>query len=171
MKIRHPEDQDDIEEIIRIHGLGWREAYQGLLPERVLSQIPVEPSEEVVEEWSDRVWDNRDRFLVAVQDQAVRGYAHLRWGTETKSFVGQEEAGLKEIYAHPDYWGEGIGTALLQHGLDLLPDSIIAVKLEMLSGNTIGQRFYEARGFERVGASEFEIGDESYPTDIYLLHL
>jgi ribosomal protein S18 acetylase RimI-like enzyme len=171
MKIRHPEDQDDVEEIIRIHGLGWREAYQELLPERVLSQIPVEPSEETVEEWSDRVWDDRDRFLVSVQDQTFRGYIHLRWGTETKSFVGQEEAGLKENYAHPEYWGEGIGTALLQHGLDLLPGSITEVKLEMLSGNTIGQRFYEARGFERVGSSEFEIGDESYPTDIYALHL
>lgn len=118
-----------------------------------------------------RVGDNRDRFLVAVQDRAVRGHIHLRWGTETTSIVEQEEAGLKEIYAHPDYWSESIGTALLQHGLDLLPDSITAVTLEMLSGNTIGQRFYEARGFERVGSSEFEIGDESYLTDIYVLHL
>jgi len=106
-----------------------------------------------------------------VQDQAVRGDIYLRWGDETKAFVNEEEAGLKEIYTHPDYWGEGIGTSLLQHGLDLLPDSISAVKLEMLSGNTVGQRFYEARGFERTGSSEFEIGDEAYPTDIYVLHL
>lgn len=46
-----------------------------------------------------------------------------------------------------------------------------ALKLEMLSGNETARKFYEKHGFERTGASEFEIGDQSYPTDIYTLHL
>ncbi|MFB6298636.1 MAG: N-acetyltransferase family protein [Halobacteriales archaeon] len=167
MDIRHPMDRDDIEEMIRVHGLAWREAYRVLLPEQVREQIPVEPSDAMVAEWSDRVWNDRDRILVAVRDGAVRGYLYLRWGDDTKPFVCEHQAGLKEIYVHPDDWGDGVGTRLLRHGIDLLPDNIEALQLEMLSGNTIGQRFYEARGFERVGESEFEIGDESYPTDIY----
>lgn len=167
MEIRHPEGRADVKELVRIHGLGWRAAYQDLLPEHVLGEIPVDPSEETITNWTERVRADHERFLVAQIDGAVRGYVYVRWGPETKSFVGENEAGLKEIYVHPDDWGEGIGTALLERGLDLMPEHIEALKLEMLAGNDVGKGFYEARGFDEVGRSQFAVGDESYPTIVY----
>lgn len=46
------------------------------------------------------------------------------------------------IDVHPDWWNQGIGTALLERGLELLPGSIDTVRLEMVAGNEIGQRLY-----------------------------
>lgn len=171
MEIRQLEGREELADVIRAHGLAWREAYRGVLPDHVVDQIPVEPTDQAIADWYERIRDDRDRFLVAVSGDAIRGYIYLRWGDETKDFVGANEAGLKEIYVHPDYWGQGIGTTLLEHGIDLLPDDIGALKLEMVSGNEIGKRFYEARGFERAGTSAFEIGNESYPMDIYAVQL
>jgi ribosomal protein S18 acetylase RimI-like enzyme len=167
MEICHPEGREDIADLVRIHGLAWRAAYEDLLPEQILAEIPVDPSEEAVTNWTERVRADRERFLVAQIDGAVRGYAYFQWGSETKSFVGEHEAGLKEIYVHPEDWGEGIGTALLERGLDLLPERIEALKLEMLAGNEVGKGFYEARGFDEVGTSQFAVGSESYPTVVY----
>ena len=172
MRIRHLEGPDDIQGVIRANGLAWQEAYEDVLPEDVLDRQVIDPSDEQVRERYERVRDDSDRFLVAEDEGTIRGYAYLRWNDrETKSFVGGNEAGLKEIYVEPDYWREGIGTALLERGRSLLPDDVTALKLEMLSGNEAARKFYEKHGFERTGTSEFEIGNRSYPTDIYTLEL
>jgi len=44
---------------------------------------------------------------VGTVDGVVRGYCYFRWGEETKSFVGENEAGLTGLYVEPDYWGKG----------------------------------------------------------------
>jgi len=170
MNIRHLEGYDDIRARSRINALAWREAYQGLLPEEVLDGMDEDPSEEQVEATYEQLREDSDGILIAEDDDGtVRGYLYLRWGEETKSFVNEGEADLKEIYVSPDSWGQGIGTELLERGLTLLPEDIHRVKLEMLSGNEVGRSFCESRGFERIETSEFEIAGDSYPTDIYTL--
>ena len=171
MEIRPLAGRADVEQVVRVHGRAWRRAYRDVIPDPVLDEIPIEPTDAVVEEWYGRVRDDRDRFLVAVDEGALRGYAYLRWGGGTKDFVRPDEAGLKEIYVDPDHWGRGVGTALLERGLDLLPAEFEALKLEMLAGNEVGERFYESRGFERTGSGAVEIGGESYPTVLYALEL
>lgn len=171
MNVRRLEDQADVRGLIRVHGLAWQKAYDGLLPDEILQQQSVDPSDEEVQHWSERLRQNRDGVLIATDtDETVRGFADVRWSeNETKEFVGQGEAELKAIYVEPDCWGQGIGTALLERCLELFPDGVDTLRLEMLSDNETGREFYEARGFERTGTSEHEIGDESYPTDIYTL--
>ena len=169
MEIRHFRGVADARAIVRVNALAWRAAYDELLPEDVLARRDPEPADEHVREYADRLRTDRDGIYVAEIDGAVRGYSYFRWGEETKPFVGPNEAGLKEIYVHPDYWGEGIGTALLERGLDDLPASIERVKLEMLAGNEDAHQFYAACGFERTGRSDFEIAGETYPTAIYAL--
>jgi len=82
-----------------------------------------------------------DRVLVAELDGAVRNSASFRW-EETRPFVGPDEAGLKEIYVRPDYWGEGIGSGLLERGLELLPGDVEALTLDVLAENEVGRSFY-----------------------------
>jgi ribosomal protein S18 acetylase RimI-like enzyme len=172
MGVRRPRGPDDIRAVIRAHGLAWQEAYEGVLPKDVLDQSVVDPTEEQVQGWYEQVRNHSDQFPVAEVDGTIRGYAYFRWNdAETKGFVGEDEAGLKEIYVDPNYWREGIGTELLECGLDVLPDDVTALKLEMLSGNEAGRKFYEKHGFERTDTSEFEIGDRLYQTDIYTLQL
>ncbi|MCH7660054.1 MAG: GNAT family N-acetyltransferase [Euryarchaeota archaeon] len=171
MNVRRLEDQADVRGLIRVHGLAWREAYDGLLPDEILQQQSVDPSDKEVQYWFERLRENRDGVLVATDtDETVRGFADFRWEEdETKESVGRGEAELKAIYVEPDCWGRGLGTALLERGLELLPDGVNTLYLEMLSGNETGRRFYEARGFDRTGAGKHEIGEKSYPTGIYTL--
>jgi len=172
MKIRHMADENDFRAIMRINALAWQEAYQDILPDEILQDIDVNPSERDIQEMYEERYSDRDRILVAEDDEeAIRGFSYVRWGDDTKEFAGEHEAGLKEIYVEPNYWNQGIGTQLLDRCLELLPDSIERVKLEMLSGNELAHHFYATHGFDRTGSAEFEIAGEPYPTDIYTLEL
>lgn len=173
MEVRQLAGRRDVSGLIRAHGLAWREAYAGLLPEEILQQQTVNPTEEDVQQRYEWLRENRDGILVAVDDEeTVRGFADFRWGeAETKDFVGDSEAGLKAIYVEPDSWGRGFGSALLEQGIECLPDNVDVIRLEMLSGNEVGHRFYKARGFERTDTSQHEIENTLYPTDISTLHL
>lgn len=162
MEVRSPDTDEEVRGAIRAHGLAWREAYEGIVSEDVLAAMTVDASAEDVREWTDRIDEDRGRFLVAV-DENVLGYAYVRWG-ETKAFVGDEEAGLKEIYVHPAHWGEGVGTALLDAGIGCLPGDVAALKLEVLAENVRARAFYEARGFDRVGEDVIEMAGERYRT-------
>lgn len=170
VNVRTLEDEDDVQEFARAHGLAWRAAYDDVLPESVISEVPVEIAGERLSEWYDRYAPDSDRVLVAEVDGVVRGYAYFRW-EETKPFVGPGEAGLKEIYVHPEYWGEGIGTALLERGLELLPAGVSALKLEVLADNDVARSFYEGRGFEPVDTRSTDVGGVTVEVVVYELSL
>lgn len=169
MELRPPETDADIAELIRAHGLSWREAYDDILPDAVLAEMTVDPTPEEVVQWREGLGgDGRTAVFVAVVDGTVRGFVDVRWGEEnTKPFVGPDEAGVKAIYVHPEWWGEGIGTALLDRGLDTLPDRVETVRLEAFADNEIGARFYTARGFDRVDRIEREIAGKTYSLAVY----
>ncbi|ELZ54596.1 MULTISPECIES: GNAT family N-acetyltransferase [Halorubrum] len=168
MEVRRSESDAEIRELIRAHGLSWREAYDGILPDSVLDAMTVEPTPEDVEEWADGLDGDDAAVFIALVDETVRGFVDVRWGAEnTKSFVGEREAGIKAIYVHPDRWGEGVGSALLDRELDALPDRIETVRLEALADNEVGARFYEARGFERTDAVEREVAGEPRALDVW----
>lgn len=171
MNIRSLESETDLRGAIRTNGRAWKAAYSDIVPESVIEQISSSPTDEHLSTMFEALYDAR--YFVAVgETNTVRGYAYFRWGDdETKAFVEADEAGLKEIYVDPDYWGQGIGTALLEHGLAQLPESITALKLEALSENDLGKRFYTARGFEPRTESTITIADKSYPVTIYSLSL
>lgn len=173
MNVRHLRDQEDAREVLRVHANAWRAAYSDLLSEDIMQDVVGEPSDERAQTAFDHLQDHTDRFLVAEDDEdTIQGYAYFRWGgDETKPFVGGDEAYLKEIYVDPAHWGEGIGTALLEYGLDLLPQTTTALKLEILSGNEVGEQFYEARGFEKTGTAEADIAGSTFQTIIYTLRL
>lgn len=172
MEIKSLETKNELHDALWVNKLAWKEAYRDLLPEGFIEGMPIEPPNEQVEEVFDTIGGDDEVFLIAVDDtNTINGYIYLRWGSETKDFVGKTEAGLKEIYVHPDYWGQGIGTALLNDALEMVPSSIEAVRLEMLSGNKAAHEFYLARDFKIDGKSEFPIAGESYPTDIYVCPL
>lgn len=166
MQIEPLDTREKVRDAIHVHGRGWQEAYDGLVPDDVLASLTVDPSPGDVERWLDRLPEEGGVALGAVVDGTVRGYINLRWA-ETKPFVGPDEAGLKEIYVHPDWWGDGLGTALFEAGRDRLPDDVAGIALEMLADNDVGRQFYEARGFEVDDHGTYEIAGEPYETVIF----
>ncbi|WP_265108617.1 GNAT family N-acetyltransferase [Halosolutus halophilus] len=144
----------------------WHAAYDDLLGrDRV---------DEIVDEWyaigeiESSIDDTRGRddaaFLVVESaadagseptetDERCRGFAHIvPWPED------ERVAYLVRIYVRPELWGEGIGTALLEHLEAECEEVFDRLRLAVLADNEIGVSFYESRGFERVGTYESDLG-------------
>jgi N-acetylglutamate synthase-like GNAT family acetyltransferase len=104
-------------------------------------------------------------FHVADIDGEVVGFASAEqtWADEVE---------LHALYVHPDRWGEGIGSALL--------DRIVAWAREqdgdriacgVLADNAVGTGFFEAVGFTSEAESEAEIAGSSRAEREYELDL
>lgn len=166
MNVRELETLSDLCGAERAHGRAWRVAYDGLLPDAVIEAVTTPESEADLRDRYETVTDEAGCYLVAERDDEIAGYVRLRWG-ETKDFVGDDEAGLKEIYVDPDHWGEGVGTALLETAIDCVPEDREAVSLETLAENERGRAFYEARGFAFVETYAEDLGGEPIDHAIY----
>jgi ribosomal protein S18 acetylase RimI-like enzyme len=62
--------------------------------------------------------------------------------------VGQSE--LYAIYVQPDWWGKGVGQALLDKAEALLVQTCDEAELTVLVGNSRARRFYERNGWRFV---------------------
>lgn len=91
-------------------------------------------------------------FLVAVDADADPaadpvGLIHAGPHPEGDRYV------VPRLYVHPDRWGEGIGTALLDHVVTRVRGETDRLQTVLLAGNEVGVGFYEGYGFERVAES------------------
>src|SRR5699024_8975814 len=82
----------------------------------------------------------------------------------------QGEANLGAIYLYPGQQSKGIGTAMLQEGINQL-DGVVSISVEVEKDNAIGKSFYEAKGFETVDEYDDEIDGYIMKTNRMLLHL
>lgn len=117
-----------------------------------------------------RAWlrERRCALRYVAVDGAVSGFVAFDWlPARTGRFVDDEEAMLSALYVDPDRWHEGVGTRLLETGLERLPARLGTVKLAVLAANPVGPEFYEARGFERVGAVGYDVDGTVYDADVY----
>ncbi|WP_370044533.1 N-acetyltransferase family protein [Lysinibacillus sp. RC79] len=116
----------------------WHHTYEGIIPHEIQNRfLQVAYSR-------DRLLDRIENslFLVAILDESIVGFANF-------SNVVDGEAELYSIYLLPETQGKGIGTALLQEGIKMLPDLtslLVCVEKE----NTIGMNFYQAKGFKKI---------------------
>jgi ribosomal protein S18 acetylase RimI-like enzyme len=168
MNIR-PAAPTDSESIRRVSARSSRAAYEEILDDEALIETMEDP--EMSQQIADHLREVRETaaivYLVATAGAEICGFVQLLAGERTPERTDEEEAFLKSLYVHPDHWGEGVGTALLEAGVERLPESADTLSLAVLADNDIGRGFYESRGFEKVGPSEFEVDGVSYDTVIY----
>lgn len=169
MEIRRPEPSDAAA-VCEAWTQAWRAGHGDVVSADALAAVPADIDGADLDRWRERLSEWRDRMLVADTDDGVVGYIQVRRDA-TKPFVGDDEAGLKELYVHPDSWGDGVGTALLEAALERLPADVSAVRLEMLAGNERAAAFYVARGFERTGERTVEVAGEEYLGNVYTRRL
>lgn len=133
-----PEDAPAIRRVARA---SWHAAHDHVVGEETV--------EEVIEEWYDVDGlgesierDDRPTF-VAVEDEVV-GFAQ---GGPTEE--GPADAVVSRIYVHPDHWGKGHGTALLERLFEHLRTAgEESVWLAVVADNEVGRSFYDDHGFE-----------------------
>lgn len=134
--------ENDITFVQEIARISWHHTYEGIIPRDIQDRfLQLAYSREPLIE---RLINSP--FLVAIFDEWLVGFANF-------SNVTQGEAELHAIYLHPDMHGKGVGTALLQEGLRMLPNlSSLFVCVE--KENKLGMHFYQAKGF--VAIEEFD---------------
>jgi len=81
--------------------------------------------------------------------------------------VGADE--LYAIYVHPEYWGTGVGQALLDRAEEELARTCAVASLTCMVGNARARRFYERNGW-RVGETIVEPHFGGEPTEVCRYH-
>lgn len=145
-------DRSQAAEIASVARQSWHATY-----DEILSKAGVDA---MVDEWYEidalRSSIERDRhpMFVAVDDASVIGFAQ---GGLTDD--GPADAVVSRIYLHPDRWGKGIGTELLDELCEtFIEDGADDVWVVVLAENEVARRFYDRRGFSEVDRRQSELG-------------
>jgi GNAT superfamily N-acetyltransferase len=102
-------------------------------------------------------------FIPIEQDQEVQ---HLKLcqkliaisSDRAVGFIGIDQGYVGWLYVHPDFYGQGIGRALLQKGLELVPDKAWTIAL---AGNSRALNLYQSEGF--IEANRYKSDNAGYP--------
>jgi len=149
---------DDITDIQRVSRASWHEAYGDLMTDEAIDRMLAEGySEEFLEEAIDA---GELALFVAEDEYSVVGYVSCEPPAD-------DEVGQVSIYVSPDYWGEGIGTQLLEKAEAYLEtQDATALQDIVLAGNDIGNAFYQ-KHFEQTDETTVEMGDREFNANVY----
>ena len=174
-----PAAPNDAQEVARIRVLGWRFAYQGLVPQGYLDSLNVAEDTERMHGYLSQLPQNlppnksapglnsgdsgKRSFMLATRGDAVLGFCHFSAAPNNadrleRATPGGEMVGrLHSLYIDPDALGQGIGHALMSHAL-----STFAVwgceraHLWVLEGNSRAISFYERQGWQLTGDTKVD---------------
>ncbi|MEQ8841824.1 MAG: GNAT family N-acetyltransferase [Acidimicrobiales bacterium] len=142
---------DDAPAVAEVHVRSWLATYDGLLDADLLASLGVA---ERTTMWTSVLSSPNDgvRLLVERGGEAV---GFLAGGSSSPS--DPDAAEVFSIYLDPSVWRRGLGSTLLDAGVDgLRADGPKPVVLWVMDGNDAACRFYEARGWRFDGARKDE---------------
>ena len=89
-------------------------------------------------------------------DVHIAEYANNSIQNKSQAFLisqqVMDEASLLHIAVDPIYQSQGMGRLLLTNWLEVLPDAILTVWLEVRQSNTVAQKLYRSCGFVKTGS-------------------
>lgn len=143
--IKKMETDDEIRGKGYVHYKAWQQAYTGLVDQSCLDKMSAEKCVEIAYKWPDNL-------LVAKDGERVVGF--VGYG-DCRNDDMKDAGEVFAIYVLAEYYGKGVGRALMDAALDLLPQDRVAVWV--LQGNKRAIRFYEKCGFRSDGKSDTKI--------------
>ncbi|MGV3463732.1 MAG: GNAT family N-acetyltransferase [Heyndrickxia sp.] len=141
---------EDIPQVQNVAKISWNATYEGIIPSAVQESFLKSAYND---EMMKRRFERSIIFVAEAEGQVV-GFANF------SPLKENGEAELGAIYLYPDYQGNGIGTALLNKGIQVL-EGVKEIYINVEKDNQIGTRFYQAKGF--VVVSHFDDFFEGYP--------
>lgn len=150
----------------------WRAAYADLLGEETVRAIRDHDGFYARERVESTVTATDATYLIAVEDETVRGYADITWSeawTDRRAYVPVGSAELRALYVLPDRWREGHGTRLLDHVLAELPDDIDRLYVRYFAENDRARAFYADHDFREIAIGHEPIAGEEYAIRIAVL--
>lgn len=128
--------REDIKQVQDVAKESWHATYEGIIPREIQDNfLQAAYSNEMME----RRLNSTFLYVAEVENKIV-GFANF----SPVNHDGQAE--LSAIYLSPAYQGRGIGTALLEAGVNNIAN-IEEIYLDVEKENTIGTAFYTAKGF------------------------
>ena len=149
--IKPMETQAEIEGKAYVHWKSWQEAYKGLIDQAYLDAMTLEKCTGTAFKWQDNI-------LVAKDGDKVVGFTG--YGEHSDSAL-PNTGEVFAIYILSEYYGKGVGYALMQQALQKLLQ-YERVALWVLKGNKRAIRFYEKCGFVFDGTEKtIKLGQEN----------
>lgn len=135
----------DADAIAEVHVRTWQAAYEHVFGHENLARIDLGRR---AARWRDVLADGDVAFVALDESGRVVGFASVG---ESRDAEGTGE--LYAIYALPEAWGTGAGTALLAAGVQVLREAgFREAILWVLDDNPRARRFYEREGWRLDGA-------------------
>ena len=174
-----PAAPNDAQAVARIRVLGWRFAYQGLVPQGYLDSLSIAENTERMRGYLSQLpqnlppnnlasvqgssGDEKRLFMLAVRDDVVLGFCHFSAAPNNadraeRATPGGEMVGrLHSLYIDPDALGQGIGHALMSHALSTFTAwGCERAHLWVLEGNSRAVSFYERQGWQLTGDTKVD---------------
>jgi GNAT superfamily N-acetyltransferase len=143
-------EPDDAEALVQLTAAGWRAAYQGMVPRRMIERLPIAA-------WRHDIGTGlrapvADAFTyVAELNGALAGYCYVAApGREEPE--GSRVAELVAIYVEPERWRLGVGRALAESAAgEAARLGYEQIKLWTFESNARARAFYLALGWRLDG--------------------
>lgn len=135
--------QSDIEAVQKVAEVSWEDTYKDIIPIEIQKRF-------LASAYSHEMMEKRleTSFLYVVEIKGeIKGFANF---SRVKTEGGVE---LGAIYLLPEKQGKGLGTQLLEKGIQSI-DGIEKIYINVEEENLTGKAFYSNKGFQVV--SEFE---------------
>jgi ribosomal protein S18 acetylase RimI-like enzyme len=137
-----------------LHVDSWRAAYHGLVPDAFLDALEVDRR---AERFREALSAGTEETYLAEQDGDLVGM--LTIGACRDEDVDQKITGeIWGIYLAPQYWRQGIGSALCRYGERLLASAIIRSTLWVFARNKQARRFMKPWIYSRRAAKMLNPG-------------
>ena len=160
MEIREA-TSEDFESIRAVASASLHESYREIFDSSTIDTA--------VEEWysdevlSEQIEDEEAVLLVAETD-GVAGFSQSETVGDTTI-----EGRILWLHIHPDERGNGYASRLFTETRAALVDrGAHRVTGRVLEGNRLGNKFYEAHGFENAGDREVEVAGESFVENVFV---
>ena len=146
--------KDDIFNISRLYALSLKKAYVGIVPQGYLDRLRDDA-------WTIKFEDDMEngwlKYNVAVENGCIVGciaFGKPCSGQETGTSGNYE---IQSLYVHPDYFRNGIGSALMEYAFSKIRESGgNGAYLWVADKNDAAKNFYNKMGFE-ITARKLEV--------------
>ncbi|MDP4011663.1 MAG: GNAT family N-acetyltransferase [Candidatus Roizmanbacteria bacterium] len=142
----------DVSGIAKIHVETWQYAYRGQLPDAFLDSLSIEKRQKVWREELSNPQSNVKIYVGEIESKIV-GFCSL--GKSRDDDADESMGELYAIYIDSHYMNSGIGSALIQKGLEYLKDvGFKKATLWVLTSNKKTRMFYEHKGWSAGGKTK-----------------
>ena len=128
------------------------------------ARLPYQPENGVLERYINT--PPHVHTIVASWDGELVGYANL-----VRRFGRQSHCGDVFLFVHDEYWGRGIGTALIGEIADISDNwlGLVRLQLDVNVDNDRAVHLYERAGFEKEGQLRADMLREGELIDCYVM--